>query len=78
MDEWRKKIWYIHTHIMEYYLAIKIINLFLFMATPAAHGSFQAWGQIGAAAAGHSHSHSNARSKPHLPPTLQLTAMLDP
>ena len=36
----------------------------LFRATPAAYGSSQARGQIGAAAAGH--SHSNPRSEPHL------------
>ena len=37
--------------------------LFLFRAAPAAHGSFQARGGIGAAATGLPHSHSNARSK---------------
>ena len=38
----------------------------------------QARGPIGAAAAGLHHSHSNTRSKPHLRPTPQLTATLDP
>ena len=39
----------------------------LFRATPEAHGSSQARGGIGAAAAGHSYqSHNNARSKLHL------------
>ena len=38
---------------------------FLFLrAAPAAHGSSQARGLIGATAAGLHHSHSNARSKP--------------
>ena len=50
----------------------------LFRATPAAHGGSQARGPIGAEAAGLSHSHSNVRSEPHLRPTPQLTAMLDP
>ena len=45
-----------------------------------AYGSFQARGGIGAAAASlhQSHRHSNARSEQRLPPTPQLTAMLDP
>ena len=41
---------------------------FLFMSTPVGCGSFQARGQIQAAAAGPCHSHSNARSKLHLWP----------
>ena len=45
-----------------------------FKASPAAYGASQARGQIRAAAAGLHHSHSNARSKPHLEPTPQLTA----
>ena len=39
------------------------------MATPAAYGSPQARGQIGAIAAGLHHSHSNTGSEPHLQPT---------
>ena len=41
------------------------------MVTPAAYGSFQARGQIRAAAAGlhHSHGHSNTKSELHLQPT---------
>ena len=39
---------------------------FLFRATPAAYGSSQAGGQIGAAATGLCHSHSNMGSEPHL------------
>ena len=49
----------------------------LFMAAPAAYGSFQARGQIGAVAASLRHSHSTTRSKLLLPPTPQLTATLD-
>ena len=53
---------------------------FLFKAAPMAYGGSQARGLIGAVAASlrHSHSHSNTGSEPHLRPTPQLTAMLDP
>ena len=50
----------------------------LFRATRSAHGGSQVRGRIGTAAAGLRYSHSNSRSKPHLRPTAQLTAMLDP
>ena len=50
----------------------------LFRGTPVAHGGSQARGQIGAVAAGLHPSHKNTRSKPHLWPTPQLTAMPDP
>ena len=52
----------------------------LFRAPPTAYGSSQARGQMGAAATGlyHSQMCSNARSEPHLQPTTQLIAMLDP
>ena len=58
----------------------KIVFFFfgLFRAAPAAFGNSQARGWMGATAAGHSHSHSNVGSKPHLQPTPQLIAMLDP
>ena len=49
----------------------------LFRATPAAYGSFQAKGLIGAVAAGVHHSHSNVGSELHLRPTPQLTATPD-
>ena len=51
----------------------------LFRATPAAYGSSQVRDRITAAtaAAGLHHSHSNARSEPHLLPTLQLVATPD-
>ena len=48
----------------------------LFRAALAAHGSSQARGQIGAAAA-HLH-HSHPGSKPYLQPAPQLVAMQDP
>ena len=50
---------------------------FLFRPIPAAYGSSQARGQIGAASAGLHHSHSNARSEPGLQPIPQLMATLD-
>ena len=50
----------------------------LFRATAKAYGSSQAGGPIGAAAASLHHSHSHVGSKPHLWPTPQLTAPLDP
>ena len=51
---------------------------FVFLAAPSAYGSSQARGRIGAVTVGLRHSHSNARSKPSLQPTPQLTATLDP
>ena len=54
------------------------VCLLLFRAIPKAYGSSQARGPIGATTAGLHHSHSNMGSKPHLQPTPQLTAMLDP
>ena len=43
-----------------------------------AYGGSQSSGQIGAVAAGLHRSHGNSGSEPHLRPTPQLTAMLDP
>ena len=57
----------------------KIIFIFLFFrAPPLAYGGSQARGGIGTVAASLCHSHSNAKSEPHLSPTPQLMAMLDP
>jgi len=49
-------------------------------AAPVAYRGSQATGLIGDVAAGlhHSHSNSNVGSEPHLRPTPQLTATLDP
>ena len=58
---------------------IYLFGLFAFSrATPVAYGVSQARRPIGAVVAGLGHSHSNTGSKPHLPPTPQLTAMADP
>ena len=51
---------------------------FFFRVTPAAYGGSQVRGLIRAVAAGLYHSLRNVRSKPHLQPTPQLTAMLYP
>ena len=65
-----------HPHFCPYsHLAL---GFFFFSATPVAHESSQARGQIGAAATGPPHSHSNAGSEPHPWPTPQVTATLDP
>ena len=58
---------------------LKTINVFIYLfcisrATPAAYRGSQARGLIGAVAVGLCQSHSNARSKPLLRPTPQLTA----
>jgi len=59
-----------------------ILFFFFFLpfswATLAAYGGSQARGLIGAVATGLYQSHSNSGSKPHLRPTLQLTATPDP
>ena len=49
-----------------------------FRATPVAYGGSQARGRIRATAASLHHSHSNVGSEPHLQPTPQLSATLDP
>ena len=73
-----------HNYASDYLCIIVKANLFfffffaLFRATPMAYRSSQARGQIEATAAGLHHSHSNARSKPSLQPTPQLSAMPDP
>ena len=60
------------------YSLFSLFFFFFFNAIPAAHGSSQTRGQIGAAAAILCHSHSNTRFKPHLQPTPQLVAMPHP
>ena len=55
-----------------------IIIIIIFRVTPAAHGSSQPRGRIGAPAADLHHSHSNTGSKLHLRPTPQLVVAPDP
>ena len=50
----------------------------LYRAALAAYGCSQARGQMVAVATGLRQSHSNARSKPHVRPTPQLTATPNP
>ena len=67
----------IHAAIV-FLLFIYLFCLFAFSrATPTAPGGSQARGLIGATTAGLRHSHGNARSKPRLRPTPQLTATKD-
>ena len=54
------------------------LSFSLFRATLMAYGGSQSTGAIRATAAGLHQSHSNAGSEPHLRPTPQLTAKLDP
>ena len=60
-----------------YINGIKLFFAFALKDAPMQPGGFPARGPIGATAADLRHSHSNARSKPHLWPTPQLTATLD-
>ena len=69
-----------YVYIFKYlFLLFLVFCLFLFFrATPAAQGSSQAGGQIGAVASGLHHSCSNVGSKLLLQPTPQLMATPDP
>ena len=58
---------------MVFFFLFVILLLLLFRATPRAYGSFQAGGQNGATAAGH--SHSNMGSEQRLQPMPQLMAI---
>ena len=68
---------YLVSCISFFFLTFIFIFL-LFRATPMAYRGSQARDRIEAVATGLCHSHSNAGSEPHLQPTPQLTAMLDP
>ena len=68
----------IHFEFIFVYSVKSVLLFFLFRAEPTVYGDSKARGRIGAAAAGLRHSHSNARSEPHLLPTLKLTATGDP
>ena len=56
-----------------FYFCLLFVCLF-FRASPTTNGNSWARGGIGTATAGLYHSHSNARSEPHLQPTLHFTA----
>ena len=57
---------------------IYIFVFCLLRAAPTAYGDSQAGGLIRAVTAGLHHSRRNSGSEPHLQPTPQLTATLDP
>ena len=59
-------------------LFIYLFIVFFSRAAPTAYGGSHTRGLIGAVALGLRQSHSNTRSEPHLQPTPQLMAMLDP
>ena len=65
-------------HLKHNQLCIYLCFFFLFMPTPATHGSPQARGPIRVETAGLCQSHSNTRSALPLKPMRQLEAMLDP
>ena len=69
-----------HTLFFKFFFFFLFFSFFFFWggAAPMAYGGPQARGRIGAVAAGLCHSHSSAGSEPHLQPTPQLTATLDP
>ena len=69
MNAFVNKYKYILVFILKYILKIFspiLCLLFFFRAKPAAYGSSQARGQIGAIAAGLNHSHSNLGLELHL------------
>ena len=60
-------------------MTMMIICIFaISWAAPAAYGGSQARGLIRAVATSLRHSYSNVESEPHLQPTPQLMATLDP
>ena len=61
-----------------FFVVVVVVVAAISWAAPAAYGGSQARGLIGATAAGLRQSLSNAGSEPHLQPTPQLTATLDP
>ena len=63
---------------LDFFFFLFLVFLPFLGPSPTAYGGSQARGLIRAVAASLHHSHSNTGSKPHLQPTPQLTAMLDP
>ena len=66
------------THVGYWFVCLFVCVFFLFVFRAAAYGGSQARDQMGATAAGLRHNHSSTESKPHLQPTLQVTATPDP
>ena len=70
---------YIFFRFFSPYRLLQNVYIFcLFRAAQVTYGGSQARHPIGAAAAGLHHSHSKSGSEPHLRPTPQLMATLDP
>jgi len=67
----------IHLDTVNTPVCVYVYLFCLFRARPGAHGGSQTGSQIRAEAASLCLSHSQARSKPRLRPTPQLTAMPD-
>ena len=65
-------------HTFNFFFCFFVFVFCLFRATLAAYEGSQTRDLIGATAASLHQSHSNARSKPRLQPTPQLTATPDP
>ena len=59
-------------------VVVVVVVVAISWAAPAAYGGSQARGLSGAVATSLRQSHSNVGSKPHLLPTPQLMATLDP
>ena len=70
VDIWESSLNIISEYLSEY--------IFPFLAAPVAYGSSQVRSRIRAAAAGLCYNHGNIRSGPHLRPTTQLVAVLNP
>ena len=80
LPEWVPHLWFLFLrwfwtkYSFGFYFYAPLFKNLLFRATPAAFGSSQTRGLIGAVAAGLCHNHSNAKSELHRWPTPQLTA----
>ena len=75
-EKYRVSIYPLPTTVSPIIIVINFFLVLLFRPIPAAHGSFQARGRIGAAAVSLGQSHSKARSETCLWPVPQFTAML--
>ena len=70
--------WWTKQDLALWYFFFFFVFCPFFRAALATYGGSQAKGLIGDVASGLRQSHSNARSEPHLLPTPQLMATLDP
>ena len=71
-------LYHIQLWVFFLFVSFFLCLFLLFRAAPVAYGGSQAKGPIRATANGLHHSYSNRGPEPHLRPTPQLTAMLDP